>query len=227
MIVSAETTTTENQIPTYKIHHRFLSHPSPDTPLPFQHLGNLKIYETSNTFTTSLEEEEASSSQSNSNGGTVNTDDGKGWYQIGIQLNEFDIQNEWLFSSTKSCYLSTSTPKIKIHLSSSSSIPSSLSIQPSLSSINACSTNSTTSVKLPSNINELNFDFLKSIPKTFSPSLAPPPVVDPTTGTPAPPEVEKTFFQKYWMAIVGIALFFAMQMGPDEPKNGAPAAAAK
>lgn len=33
------------------------------------------------------------------------------------------------------------------------------------------------------------------------------------------PEVEKTFLQKYWVAIVAFMLFFASQMS-DEPRGG-------
>ncbi|OCF76278.1 hypothetical protein I204_03578 [Kwoniella mangroviensis CBS 8886] len=191
---------------TYRIHHRFLSHPSPTSPTPFQHLGNLLVQDT----LTTLEDGPAGSDHQ--------TDDGKGWYQVGVQLDQYDTQEEWLIGSTKACYLSTSPPKIQIHLTTSS-IPSSISIIPHSSSISSCqsTSNSTISVKLPAGLNELTFDFIH---KTYSPSLAPPPTVDPTTGSPAPPEVEKTFFQKYWMYIVGIALFFAIQMGPDEPRGG-------
>ncbi|WVW83604.1 hypothetical protein I302_105625 [Kwoniella bestiolae CBS 10118] len=194
---------------TFKIHHRFLPHPSPDSPPTFQQLGNLVIQDT----LYSLEDH----SNGSSGGGQV--DDGNGWYQVGVQLGEHDVQEEWLIGSTRSCYLSSSPPKIQIHLTSTST-PSSISILPSSSS-HTCSSNSTTSVKLPSRLSDLKVDFPQNTQKTFGPSLAPPPTVDPSTGAPAPPEVEKTFFQKYWMYIVGIALFFAVQMGPDEPKGAA------
>ena len=51
-----------------------------------------------------------------------------------------------------------------------------------------------------------------------SPSLAPPPVVDPTTGQPAPPPIEKSFLQKYWMPMLGLAVFSISQLAPDPPR---------
>lgn len=44
-------------------------------------------------------------------------------------------------------------------------------------------------------------------------------MIDSDTGAPVTPPPEKSFLQKYWMYIIGIALFFAAQMGPDEPRN--------
>ncbi|WRT66097.1 uncharacterized protein IL334_003050 [Kwoniella shivajii] len=195
-------------IETYRIHHRFLSHPSPQSPPTFRQLGSVQISQSSNSFTTTLED-------SLENVAEDLVDDGKGWYQVGLQLSEGHGVDEWFISSTKYCYLSSSSPKIKIHLSESS-IPTSLSIHPTAPSQSSCSSNSSESIKLPSKINELQFEFPRHTHKIYSPSLAAPPALDPSTGSPAQPEQEKSFAQKYWMYIVGLALFFAVQMGPDD-----------
>ncbi|WWC70468.1 uncharacterized protein I206_104419 [Kwoniella pini CBS 10737] len=205
LLLSSVTNADETTI--YKLHHRFLPHPSPQSPLAYQPLGNVKIHDNSYNFIVTSE---------NTNDGIEQTDNGKGWYQVGVQLGENDLSEEWLITSTRSCYLYSTLPKIEIHLSSSS-IPTSISILPL--SNKGCHSNLTQSIKLPTS-NQLLVEFSKSSHRTTSPNLAPPPTVDPSTGSPAPPEEEKSFMQKYWMYIVGIALFFAIQMGPDDPKGG-------
>lgn len=52
-------------------------------------------------------------------------------------------------------------------------------------------------------------------------NLNPAPVVDATTGQPAAPVEEKTFLQKYWIALVGVAFFILTQAAPEPPKQGA------
>ncbi len=57
-------------------------------------------------------------------------------------------------------------------------------------------------------------------PRGFSPNLAPPPQINQATGQPSEPIAEKSFLVKYWLPILGIGLFFAAQMGPDQPRGG-------
>ncbi|WWC61596.1 uncharacterized protein I303_104180 [Kwoniella dejecticola CBS 10117] len=219
VLSSASSTTLAESIPIYKLHHRFLPHPSPQSPPTYLPLGNFNVLDDS-PHSSAIALLPSEGVENTSIGGQ--SDDGKGWYQFAVQLGEHDTPEEWLMTSTRSCYLASSPPKIEIHLSSSS-IPSSISILPT--STDGCSFNNTTtqSVTLPL-LTELVVEFPKSSYRTISPNLAPPPTVDPSTGSPAPPEVEKSFMQKYWMYIVGLALFFAVQMGPDEPKGATPAA---
>jgi hypothetical protein len=57
-------------------------------------------------------------------------------------------------------------------------------------------------------------------------NLAPPPVVDPSTGKAAEPVPEKSFLQKYWLPLLGVAFFVLSQVGPDPPRQGGGEAAA-
>jgi hypothetical protein len=52
-----------------------------------------------------------------------------------------------------------------------------------------------------------------------SPSLAAPQVVD-KTGQTVQPEPEKSFLQKYWMAIGGALLVISVMMGEEPKKDG-------
>jgi len=51
--------------------------------------------------------------------------------------------------------------------------------------------------------------------------LSPPPSIDHSTGQAITPPPEKSFLQKYWLPILGIAIFAMAQMGPDQPQDKA------
>ena len=55
----------------------------------------------------------------------------------------------------------------------------------------------------------------------YSPMLSPPPSIDHSTGQAITPPPEKSFLQKYWLPILGIAIFAMAQMGPDQPQDKA------
>ncbi|WWD17559.1 hypothetical protein CI109_102000 [Kwoniella shandongensis] len=189
---------------TYTVHHRFLPHPAPSTPPPFVSFGSF----TPVARSLDLQVDALTGKQE-----VGQTDDGKGWYQVGVAAEEDD---EWLIASTRACYLS-SPPKVRIHIDDSL-IPSHISIQPSSSSLTSCqTTTNSTSVKLPSKPEEIVWERYTS-GKTRGPSLAPPPPIDTTTGAPIEPVPEKTFLAKYWMYILGAALFLFSQLAPEEPK---------
>ncbi|WVN85091.1 uncharacterized protein L203_100233 [Cryptococcus depauperatus CBS 7841] len=186
----------------YEIYHRLLPRVSDGTPRSFIPLGSISLLEQG---TQSIEKRPWPDTPE-----TTSEDDGTGWYQVGLQLG--DSEDAWLFTSTRSCYLTT-PPTIQVHLDGLR--PVSISVQSSDIFVD-CAGN--TNVKLPSDISIV--DFVTAVPEiTLLPPLGPPPVVDSTTGAPITPPPEKTFLQKYWMYIVGLALFFAVQMGPDEPRG--------
>ncbi|KAK8858939.1 hypothetical protein IAR55_003170 [Kwoniella newhampshirensis] len=210
----------------YEIRHRFLSHPSSSTANsdinPFVHLGYL------NPLLSQPEGQTASdpwlgvaqirSDGTDHEGETEMVDDGRGWYQVGLVLDQGDDEDEWMIASTRAGYLS-SRPKVKIGLDSAY-IPTHVSVHPSATGLT--NTNGT-SVKLPKGPNDVVWEF-HPVSKTKNPSLAPPPPVDTATGAPLQPVPEKSFMAKYWMYITGAVLFLLIQLGPDDPR-GAPAPA--
>ncbi|WVQ73085.1 hypothetical protein IAR50_002648 [Cryptococcus sp. DSM 104548] len=139
-------------------------------------------------------------------------DDGTGWYQVGVRLEDGDDEEDWLIASTRSCYLSA-PPLVKLQVNGMKL--QSISVHSSDPDRNTCGTSSV--VKTPRDFSGVVFRTSNTV-KTTLPLLGAPPVVDPT-GAPVVPPPEKSFLQKYWMYIVGLALFFAVQMSPDEPRE--------
>ncbi|OCF40441.1 hypothetical protein I317_05744 [Kwoniella heveanensis CBS 569] len=215
----------------YTVHHRFLPHPSSSTP-PFIPLGQVSIKQDGSFDPLPIGA--GSGSTSGGDDDTVADDDGKGWYQVALEPEGLDTlvgieQDRWMIASTRSCYLATSRPKLTISTDSSVSTPSSklklsyISVTPftSGSQGRGCPTGSNeTSVSLPKTLEEVVLEIKTEVNVARSPSLSAAPVVDPSTGTVVPPEPEKSFFQKYWMYVIGVSLFLITQLGPDEPKSG-------
>ncbi|WVQ99147.1 hypothetical protein IAU59_006279 [Kwoniella sp. CBS 9459] len=219
----------------YTIHHRFLPHPSTSTLAstpPFIPLGQVSVNEDGCFDQIPIDAGRSTEAEHGSD--VKREDDGKGWYQVALATEQSGVDEDgWMIASTRSCYLATSRPKLTISFdsfstSSSSSLTSSskpLSISVSSSSAisggRGCPARSNeTSVSLPRTLEEVDLKFKGEYNLAKSPSLSAAPIVDPTTGTIKPPEPEKTFFQKYWMYVIGIALFLITQLGPDEPKAG-------
>ncbi|ORX36954.1 hypothetical protein BD324DRAFT_627825 [Kockovaella imperatae] len=145
------------------------------------------------------------------------TDDGAGTYQLGLKVGE-----DMLMTSTKSCY--TSAPQVytfSLSLPDPESPPQSLNLK--LANIPAsgeCPKGwyaAGDRLTLPGGIAtgvEINLPT-----KVQGPSLSPPPSLDKATGKVKEPEPEKTFFQKYWLAIVGIGFFAFSLLGPAPPEG--------
>ncbi|WVQ83116.1 hypothetical protein IAT38_005254 [Cryptococcus sp. DSM 104549] len=194
--------------PYHTIHQRFLPasplSASSASPPPFSKLGSIFIPRDNGVVGT------VTLGSLATKGVETVKDDGKGWYQVAVQVGD-DDEDEWLIASTRSCYLS-SPPTVKLLLNGT--LPLSISVHPESPS-QACEPSP---VCLLRDIRYINFQtYSPSVTK--NPLLAPPPTVD-TTGAPQEPPPEKSFTQKYWMYIVGIGLFFAISMGPDEPRGG-------
>ncbi|ODO05336.1 hypothetical protein L198_02029 [Cryptococcus wingfieldii CBS 7118] len=195
----------------YPVYQRLLpqsSSPSTASLSSFESIGSISIPDEASGLVGKL-----SLSVGEQSAGNEVEDDGTGWYQVGVQLEEGDDEGEWLIASTRSCYLSA-PPVVKVQVNGTR--PLSISVHSSDPKSNTCGTKSV--VKTPKDLSSVIFETSRTA-KTVLPLLGAPPVVD-TTGTPVVPPPEKGFLQKYWMYIVGLALFFAVQMGPDEPREG-------
>ncbi|KAK4688971.1 ER membrane protein complex subunit 10, partial [Tremellales sp. Uapishka_1] len=190
----------------YTLSHRFLPFPSVNPLPPFVPRGVVTLHP---NHSVSLSFSEGSGQS------TQQTDDGSGWYQLSL-----DGADAPLLASTRACLVTEdSISKVVLYLSDDS--PTSLTIhQTGTPRSGECAVKS--SVKLPSSSLEIT---IKTPSKAFSPALAAPPQIDQSTGKVAEPPVEKSFLAKYWMPILGIMLFFASQVGGDEGKRGAAAAA--
>ncbi|WVF71745.1 hypothetical protein IAT40_006553 [Kwoniella sp. CBS 6097] len=224
LIALSSAASASSSSPQYTVHHRFLPHPNPSTSTPpFIPLGRLSLNEDGSVDRVPLD------AGSSVMGGSE--DDGKGWYQVALSTEGpetlvGDEQDGWMIASTRSCYLASSRPKLSItsDLSTTSSPtlePLYISVSPSVSGGRGCPPGSNeTSVSLPKSLDEIVWEFKWENNVVRGPSLSAAPAVDPTTGTVKAPEPEKSFFQKYWMYVIGVSLFLITQLGPDEPKAG-------
>ncbi|OXH34187.1 hypothetical protein J008_02777 [Cryptococcus neoformans] len=140
--------------------------------------------------------------------------DSTGWYQVGLQMKEDDSDddNAWLIATTRASYLAGPL-LIKLHVEGTQLV--SLSLHPLTS---RSYDDSLSTVSLPQDISIFQVATMDS-QKTRPPPMGTSMMVDSDTGAPVTPPPEKSFLQKYWMYILGIALFFAAQMGPEEPRN--------
>ncbi|WVR07302.1 hypothetical protein IAU60_004343 [Kwoniella sp. DSM 27419] len=198
-----------------QLYHRFQTHPSPNPPTPFVPLARLEPSEFA-----------VVSVQFSSDGDVAldARDDGKGWYQVALSRDVSEDEGDWLIASTRACYLAAGPPLIRISTESDpASRPIHLSLHPSpaLRSSGCPASANGTSLGLPKSSQEVTVEFVQPTIVVKGPQLAAAPNLDPTTGTVVPPPEEKSWTQKYWMYILGIGIFFAITMGPDEPKGGA------
>lgn len=129
-----------------------------------------------------------------------------------VKEGESDDDRDWLIATTRASYLAGPL-LIKLHMEGTQL--ASLSVHP-LTSQSYDDTLST--VSLPQDISIFQLAVMNS-QKTRPPPMGTSIMIDSDTGAPVTPPPEKSFLQKYWMYIIGIALFFAAQMGPDEPRN--------
>ncbi|KAL7420690.1 hypothetical protein Q5752_004641 [Cryptotrichosporon argae] len=133
---------------------------------------------------------------------------GATWYQVLL-----DVDGDVITASTKACCV-TAEANLTVHLAPGDR-PASLEVQSAPSG--ACpsgGSNYTYPREIYVALHRPGWPEMPTIQH---------PVSLTTDGKAAPPVVEKTFLQKYWMVIVGLALFLVTQMGPDEPRAAAAA----
>ncbi|WVQ86823.1 hypothetical protein IAS59_000539 [Cryptococcus gattii] len=196
----------------YKLHHRFVPlQASAKSSSSFSPLGHLVVSsaEDGSSFNPQIIPLSTTSQVESQKAG-----DRIGWYQVALQVKEgeSDDDRDWLIATTRASYLAGPL-LIKLHMEGTQL--ASLSVHP-LTSQSYDDTLST--VSLPQDISIFQLAVMNS-QKTRPPPMGTSIMIDSDTGAPVTPPPEKSFLQKYWMYIIGIALFFAAQMGPDEPRN--------
>ncbi|KAE8538836.1 hypothetical protein D1P53_005201 [Cryptococcus gattii VGV] len=195
----------------YKLHHRFVPVQASAKSSPsFDPLGHLVVSsaEDGSSFNPQIIPLSTTAHVESRKG------DRAGWYQVALQVkeDESDDGTDWLIATTRASYLAGPL-LIKLHMEGTQLV--SLSVHPLTSQSYE---DSLSTVSLPQDISIFQLAIMES-QKTRPPPMGTSIMIDSDTGAPVTPPPEKSFLQKYWMYILGIALFFAAQMGPDEPRN--------
>ncbi|CAD6567282.1 MAG: hypothetical protein TREMPRED_003489 [Tremellales sp. Tagirdzhanova-0007] len=201
----------------HTLHHRFLPIPSSSSsPPPFLPYGTITIHPgPPRTATFSESSHEAQNVDQQPIG-----IDGNAWYQV--LLNE----ETRVMASTRACFLAIPGMSF-ITVLLDGSAPIGIELKRSDIPVNGeCPSDwQASSLLLPSMGSGTRVEVRVSVPELVDkPILAPPPQVDSTTGQPAPPPVEKTLLQKYWIPLLGVSLFIVAQLGSDPGGRGGPAA---